>query len=334
MNMTVHLERAASITTLALILLFLCRCTEGDSQHTDEIREPEAPREASFEDTLLPQQEDLRGWGPCDAARLYAGDDLFIYINGGAEIYHEYGFVSVIAKEYADGDGRKINLEIFEMDDARSAYGIYSFKRSSDGERLQIGSEAALEDYYLNFWKGHHLVTLIGFDESEQTVNGLRQIAQAVAARIPKIDAGAQPPADLLSHVAGEDFMHGSIRYIEGALALYNSYPFFTENVFAFNEALCAERLSGERVFLFDFGTCKRCLEEMPPIEEKFRNTSKYENFTDRTNGFSINDRDNRMILVAPHANFIAVVIGAAGGDLRGVYAALEGITASIDRSE
>ena len=42
--------------------------------------------------------KDIGMWSAEGEPEVYAGDDLFVYINGGAEIYHEYGFVQVAVR--------------------------------------------------------------------------------------------------------------------------------------------------------------------------------------------------------------------------------------------
>ena len=64
-------------------------------------------------------------------------------------------------------------LEIYKMENPISAFGIYSFKTSSDGEKADIGNDALFEDYYLNFWKGEFLITLVGFDTEKETIDDL-----------------------------------------------------------------------------------------------------------------------------------------------------------------
>ena len=72
---------------------------------------------------------------------------MYEYINGGAEIYHEYGFRQVLMQDFKSRSGKAVSLEIFEMEDAESAYGIYTFKTSLEDERLILGSDAQLSDY-------------------------------------------------------------------------------------------------------------------------------------------------------------------------------------------
>ena len=63
--------------------------------------------------TLLPDQAGV--WGKHDKALTYEGDDLFLYINGGAEIYHEYGFEAVIVQDYKHETSGTISIEIYKI---------------------------------------------------------------------------------------------------------------------------------------------------------------------------------------------------------------------------
>jgi len=80
---------------------------------------------ASDISTLAPTADDLDGWTPVGDPEQYEGLDLYELINGGAEVYHEYGFRRVLAQEYGDGANRYIAVEIYEMESAAAAFGIY-----------------------------------------------------------------------------------------------------------------------------------------------------------------------------------------------------------------
>ena len=127
---------------------------------------------------------DISGWHQEYEPEIYVGDSLFELINGGAEVYHRFGFVQALATEYADEAERSIALEVFEMKDVGGAKSIYSDKTGGSGEPLEIGDEAAGEDYYLNFRSGRFLVTITGFDSEPETREGILLLARAVAAQL------------------------------------------------------------------------------------------------------------------------------------------------------
>ncbi len=155
-----------AITALA----FIC-CSE----------KPDCKKDILF---CLPESAVLKIWKPINSPQKYIGEDLYLYMNGGAVTYQSYGFKQLISQEYISQNNKTVNLEIFEMESRSGAYGMYSFKAGKNGKKIAFGNEGLLEDYYLNFWKGKYLVTLTGFDSDKETIDGLITIAKAVDDKI------------------------------------------------------------------------------------------------------------------------------------------------------
>jgi len=185
-------------------------------------------------ETLLPVDGSVPGWSRDGELQKFAGEDLYTYIDGGAEIYQEYGFRRVVLQDYQNAAGKSISLEIFEMQTPAAAYGVFTFKRSGKGKSVTLGSEAELEDYYLNFWKGPFLVTLTGFEEGPVTVAGVLAIGRAVDAKIG--ERGEVP--DLVRALPKDGLRTGSVKYLKGLLGLNNVYPFYTARGLTFTEAV------------------------------------------------------------------------------------------------
>ncbi len=64
---------------------------------------------------LLPTTKDLPHSKAVGEPEYVVGDDLFQLINGGAEIYHEYGFKQAVSASYKNINDKSFNLEIYEM---------------------------------------------------------------------------------------------------------------------------------------------------------------------------------------------------------------------------
>jgi len=204
---------------------------------------------------LLPPDGAAPGWTRDGEPQEYAGEDLYVYINGGAEIYQEYGFRRVVVQDYKNAAGKPLSLEIFEMETPAAAYGMFTFKRSGLGRVIQIGSGAELEDYYLNFWKGQCLATLTGFDESAETVAGLLAVGRQVDARIE----GPGDSPELVAALPGEGLRPGSIKYLRGLLGLNNVYPLHTARGLAFAEAVKGDYGEGSFLMVMDYGSDGSC---------------------------------------------------------------------------
>lgn len=171
---------------------------------------------------LAPAAGEMTGWEPRGGAQIFEGEELFELINGGAEIYHEFGFERALSSDYSNGANGLVALEIFEMEDADAAYGVYAIKSGTTGEAIELGDEAVLEAYYLNLRKDRFVVTLTAMDTSEDTLRGLEAIAAEVSEKIP---GGSRPPA-VVSEMTMGDQMPERLFYVRGGLALVSAAPF------------------------------------------------------------------------------------------------------------
>ena len=133
---------------------------------------------------LLPSASQLQGWKLGYTPQTAVGSELFDLINGGAEIYMQEGFKRAVLASYSNMKENMINLEIFEMTSAESARNTFIKKIGKQGERVPIGEDAILEDYYLNFRKGCFQVTLSLYAPEEESMKWLIEMACMVARRI------------------------------------------------------------------------------------------------------------------------------------------------------
>jgi hypothetical protein len=223
--------------------------------------------------SCLPGAGAVPGWGPDGGIQQYRGDDLFIYIDGGAEIYNEYGFRAVAALDYRDAAGKRVTLEVFEMIDAPAAFGAFTFKASGRGRAVPVGQGADLEDYYLNFWKGRYQVTVTGSDESPESLAGVLAIGRAAADLIP--GGGATP--DLFQRLPAGFAASSHRKYIKGVIGLYNIHPFFSGDVLRFADAAAAEK-GGDWVFLFRYAAGSEAEARFPEIGKALASAGKYGN--------------------------------------------------------
>ena len=83
---------------------------------------------AGAQSTLAPRA--LSGMSGVESAqnRIFTETSLYGYINGGAELYLEYGFDTLIVTEMTV-EGNDLKLEVYRMKDPEAAFGIFSVSR-------------------------------------------------------------------------------------------------------------------------------------------------------------------------------------------------------------
>ncbi|OGP55917.1 MAG: hypothetical protein A2Y65_04580 [Deltaproteobacteria bacterium RBG_13_52_11] len=155
-------------------------------------------------------------------ARLYDGQKLFDYMDGGAELYYEYGFEQACVQRYKAPQGG-ITAEIYQMDTSGQAYGIYTF--DSQGEHPSIGQDATYAQGLLAFWKGRYFVR--AFSDKEGLKDALLALGRTIAEKIPR--EGERP--DILGLLPPQWVAKDSLIYFRGQTALNNSYFLSNQNV-------------------------------------------------------------------------------------------------------
>jgi len=239
------------------------------------------PPSASARDLtlLVPRAPEIPGWSARGDAQRFSGDDLYVYIDGGAEIYNEYGFRQVLAQDFVDKNQKGVTLEIYEMTDPTAAFGIFSFKASGKGRLADIGADSEFEDYYLHFWKGPFLVTVTGFEANPECRDGVTAIARATGARIHETSGR---PAFLSKLPA--DWIKPGLKYLRGPLGLYNLHPFFTRDVLKFQEAAVVS-LEDARVFVFSYPNPAEALARLSETRQVMAADPAYRNVREFPDG-------------------------------------------------
>jgi len=258
-------------------------------------------------EAFLPDKGGLQNWKAENASPLYKGEDLYLYIDGGAEIYHEYGFKQVLVQDYKSAAGKSLTLEIFEMANSECAFGIYTFKSSGKGKTIAVGQDGQLEQYYLNFWKGNFLVTLTGFDSSPEVIQGLMLIARSVDAKIRT--QGRRP--SLVEIFPKEWLPIARLKYIKGVLGLNNIHSFFARDVFRFREAVIGG-IHGEKftIFVFRYASQEECRRRFQEVKAAFEKNLAYNNFKSvRADLFETTDGQGMTIFGQPIADCVALVL-------------------------
>lgn len=281
----------------------------------------EAPDESNPFLDHLPRAGDAAAWKPSEPPQFVEGDDLFLLINGGAEIYHEYGFARAAVQSYEDDAGRSLNLEVYEMEAPGAAYGIFTFKQGKDCESAEIGDESCLQDYYLNVWKGDFLITVVGFDTEPETRKGLITLAEATAQTVS--DSGTKP--QLSKILPGS-----STLYMNGNLALFNAYDFGKGNVFGVEEGL-RTNLEDGTAFVFRYKSPDEAARWFETACEHFSQEEKFKEVLVVDGKLTAQDSEGQHIVSAFREKIIVLVMG---NEPEGTASTLENVFETLGSSE
>ncbi|MBN1895376.1 hypothetical protein JW906_12820 [bacterium] len=114
---------------------------------------------------------------------VFFSDNLWEYINGGAEAYHQYDFFALFHQVFLAGDA-EVTVDIYDMGSLENAFGIYSSERSPDYRFLPVGSQGFGDAYALNFFRNRYYVKLSLYqDKPDSSV--LLRFGEKISDRIP-----------------------------------------------------------------------------------------------------------------------------------------------------
>jgi hypothetical protein len=201
------------------------------------------------------------------------------------------------------------------MQNPAAAYGVYTFKTGDSGKPINVGSEGLLEDYYINFWKGNFVVTVIGFDSKKETLAGIIKAAKLVSTKIK--ETGQKPKLlQLLPKGDKYQLKPNGITYLKGNLALFNQYEFDSKDIFGLKEGVVAN-YKDFRFFVFRYKDATECQKWFEHAKKYLENNPSYKDFSIKEASFSFKDNNNNPFYIQLHRHYILVVQGPHGmGDL------------------
>ena len=135
------------------------------------------------------------GWEQSGPKRTYTADNLFDYRDGAAEGYLIFDFVRMQGIDCRSGTAT-LAIDVSEMADADSAYGIFAANRDTAQPIARIGMGGQTLPQSLIFAKGSYFVEIV---ESDGNPSGDRSAAlRAFATKMePLLEGRATPPEAL-----------------------------------------------------------------------------------------------------------------------------------------
>ena len=159
------------------------------------------------------------GWTKAGTLRTFAGQDLFNQIDGGAELFLEFGFVKLRLQAYAK-DKTELTLNAYEMESAASALGVYLMKMGRETPFPEVAARNSAEEVQVTIVKGRFFVQVDNLGDIPASKAETAALANAFLAGVK--DESVPTPLDALP---AEGKVAGSERLIRGP---YGLQPYFT----------------------------------------------------------------------------------------------------------
>ena len=147
--------------------------------------------------------------------RVFTGTALYGFMNGGADLYYEYGFKELVTREIVY-NGEEFTVDIYTMDSPLNAFGIYSIHAYKCIRTDSLGRFDCLSKYQLQAVDGNAYVSIVfpsGSSAARKAANELYRIFVADG------KTGIRVPNQLMYMV---NSYSGTVKYMKGKLAVNN----------------------------------------------------------------------------------------------------------------
>jgi len=255
--------------------------------------------------------EDIEGLEVLNS-REFNGNALWGYINGGADLYLEYGFdflrvdfLKVDSLRAEKLETKNLNLKeqeftvnIYRMKDAAAAFGIFSVSWFNCAGKFQEHNASCITPYQLQFVKAQYYISIIN-----ETGNAMAREINLKLARI------------LSAKIEGNDFkipavfqkkefekIHSQAKFMKGRLGIENGIPAWSgyfENIEKYQVYMFVLKENESKIYIAEF-----VLEDKKFVEQLYKNLDlDFNNPVNRTETFSADGK--RCLLPVSEKSFV-----------------------------
>jgi hypothetical protein len=178
---------------------------------------------------LLPDRIQL--WSVSVQDRTFDRQNLFDYIDGGAELYLSYGFRRLASRTYTRANSPDIIADVFDMGASENAFGVFAHSRETVDETIGQGSQYT--EGLLLFWKDRYYVSILASPETEESKSACFALARHIGDAIP--DTGPLP--GIIALLPDESLAEETIRYFHHYIWLNSHYFIADENILHLDES-------------------------------------------------------------------------------------------------
>jgi len=179
-----------------------------------------AARQAAGGFPTIPEPGFAPGWAKAGQLRTFTGQDLFNQIDGGAELFLEFGFAKLRLQAYAR-DKAELTLNAYEMESAASALGIYLMKMGRETPFPEVAARNSGEEAQVTILKGRYFILVDNLGDVPASKADVVALANTFLAGVAE-EAALTP----LAALPAEGKVPGSERLVRGPYGLQSYFTF------------------------------------------------------------------------------------------------------------
>ena len=198
-------------------------------------------------------------------SREFNGNALWGYINGGADLYLEYGF-NLLKVENLKLKEQDFTVNIYRMKNAAAAFGIFSVSWFNCAGIFPDHNISCITPYQLQFAKAQYYISIINETGNAEAMEIDLELASILSAKIEGTDFKV-PEVFRKKEFEG---MHGQAKFMKGRLGLENGFPAWSgyfENIEKFRVYMFVLKENDSKIYLAEF-----IIEDKKHIEQLFIN--------------------------------------------------------------
>jgi hypothetical protein len=132
----------------------------------------------------FPASNAVAGWEKSGDTRTFAANDLWKYIDGGADEYIQAGVVSTSTSDYAYKGQLEVVVDVHTMGNADGARKILETGQTRDAKSIPLGDQCIQYAQSVIFRKGPYLVRIVAYESTPDGPQALLALAKGVEARL------------------------------------------------------------------------------------------------------------------------------------------------------
>ncbi len=172
-------------------------------------------------DTDFPSiaQQDIPG-GIISKSSYFDGDGLWGHINGGADLYLEYGFDKLLFQDI-DWKDHNFRVEYYRMKSPESAFGIYSTSIFKCSKRDTISRYVCISPYQVQSALGRFYISIANNKGTKEATKLTIELFSTINRK------SAEQPYEL-PKLVGDNFLEDNllnIKLVKGNLGIQNGFP-------------------------------------------------------------------------------------------------------------